>query len=170
MSKGSEALDGVRQSWDGFIGARSAQERKMLGLGGAAVVLALLYGVGLEPALEGRAKVAKALPELRQQQAQMQALAQEAQAYAARPPSNGAPMGKETLETSMSQRSLTGQVQMLGEQARVQLNSVPFSAVVNWLDELQKTGRISVVEASVASMPTPGVVSATLTLRQSKAE
>lgn len=58
--------------------ARTEQERRFLGVGGAVVLLALLYLILVDPAVEGRAQLRRTLPQLRQQAAELQAMAQEA--------------------------------------------------------------------------------------------
>jgi general secretion pathway protein M len=58
--------------------ARTEQERRFLAIGGAVVLAALLYLLLVDPAIEGRAQLRRQLPQLRQQAAELQAMAQEA--------------------------------------------------------------------------------------------
>jgi general secretion pathway protein M len=51
---------GAEQFWQ----ARTEQERKFLTVGGAVVGVALAYAVLLAPAMEGRVKLRKELPQL----------------------------------------------------------------------------------------------------------
>jgi len=52
--------------------ARTEQERRFLAVGGAVALAALLYLLLVEPAVEGRAQLRRALPQLRQQAAEVQ--------------------------------------------------------------------------------------------------
>jgi general secretion pathway protein M len=70
----------------GILGARTEQERTFLRVGGLVLGAALFYSVLVGPALEGRDKLRKALPELRQQAAELQALARRRRRCATRTP------------------------------------------------------------------------------------
>jgi general secretion pathway protein M len=151
--------------------ARTEQERKFLSIGAAAVALALVYALFVGPALSGRAQLAKALPELRQQAAQLQALAQEATELARQPAAQPTPMTREALAASLAARSITAQtLAITGEYAKLQLNSVSFPNLVTWLDAQRRDAHITMVDASFVARPEAGMVDATLTLRQLSAE
>ena len=148
--------------------ARSEQERKFLAVGAAVVLLALLYLVLLAPALEGRAQLRRTLPELRQQAAQLQTLAGEAQALAAQPAIEVAPLTRDALASTMTARGLDpASLTITGEFARVQLNNVSFANVIAWLDAQRRDSRLTVQDAQFKGLPALGQVDATLTLRQS---
>ena len=59
---------------------------------------------------------------------------------------------------------------MSGDLAKVQLNAVAFADTVQWLEELQKTARVSVVEANIDAQEQAGMVNASFTLRQQGSE
>jgi general secretion pathway protein M len=150
-----------------FWDARSEQERKLLTLGSAVVVLALIWAVLFAPAMEGRAQLKKSLPQLRQQAAQLQALAAEAASLPGSAPLDVAVMSRDSLVSSLAARSLTAQsVGMTGQYAKLELRSVPFGALLQWLDAVRREGRIVVQDASITAQATPGLVDATLTLHQ----
>lgn len=147
--------------------ARTEQERRYLAVGAAVVLLALLYMVFVAPALSGRAKLEKELPQLRQQAAQLQAMAQEAAELAKQAPPQVTPMSRESLTASLAARSLTAQnVAMTGDYAKLQLNGVSFANLVTWLDAQRRENRIGVQEAVFTPQTPAGQVDATLTLRQ----
>jgi general secretion pathway protein M len=151
-----------------FWDARSEQERKLLSLGGAFAALALVWATLIAPAFEGRAQLQKSLPELRQQAAQLQALAAEAATLSGQTPPQVGAMSSASLTSSLTARSLAAQsVGMTGEYAKLELRGVPFGALVQWLAVLQQESRISVEDASIVAQATPGMVDATLTLHQS---
>jgi general secretion pathway protein M len=147
--------------------ARTDQERKFLGIGAAVALLALVYLLFVAPALEGRAQLRRALPQLRQQAAQLQALAQEATQLNAEPVPQVAPMTREALAASMSSRGLTAQsLSLTGEYAKLQLNNASFANLATWLDAQRREGRIAVQDAVITALPAAGQVDANLTLHQ----
>jgi general secretion pathway protein M len=165
-------LSGLKQSVSTFWGERNKRERNMLSAAIIVVVLGLFYMLLIDPAVSGRRDLEKRLPALRQQAAEVQALTKEAAGLsgkaAATPP---APMTKESLEASLSRTGLKPQsVVVTGELAKVQLTSVSFASTVDWLDQLQRTARVSVVDANIEAQAQVDTVNATLTLRQQKGE
>ena len=147
--------------------ARTAQERKFLAAGAAVVLLALLYLVLLEPALSGREQLRRALPEQRQQAAQLQALAAEARSVAGQQTPPPAPLTREALAASMTARGLDpASLSMNGEYAKLQLTNVSFANLVAWLDAQRQESRLQVQDAQFTAQTAPGQVNATLTLRQ----
>lgn len=169
---------GLKQSFSTFWAARNKRERNMLSIAAAVVVLGLLYVLLIDPALSGREALERRLPALRQQSAEVQALAKEvassgvaagAAANANTPPPP--PITRERLEASLSEKGLKAQsLSLTGELARVQLAGVSFASTVEWLADLQRTSRVSVVDAVVEAQAQPDTVNATLSLRQQKAQ
>jgi general secretion pathway protein M len=147
--------------------ARTEQERKYLLGGGAAVLLALVYALFIGPALGGRAQLEKELPQLRQQDAQLRAMALEAGELAREPVAQVTPMTRDSLAASLAALSMTPQsLSMTGEFARLQLTGVSFANLVGWLDAQRRENRISVQDAAITAQTAAGQVDATLTLRQ----
>lgn len=161
---------GLRERATAYWMARTAQERKFLLVGGIVAGLALLYLVLLEPALEGRDTLRRSLPELRQQAAQLEALAGEARAVAGAPAPAVAPLTRDALAASMKTRGLDpASLTMSGEYAKVQLNGVSFANLMAWLDAQRRESRLMVQDAQFSAQGAPGQVDATLTLRQAGA-
>ena len=170
MNRFSQARAQLKASASVFWLARSEQERKLLGIAAGFVLLALVYGLGVAPAMSGRARLANSLPELRQQAAQLQAMAAEAAQLSAQAPLPVVPMSRESLAASLAARSLKPQALTLtGEYAKVQLAGVPFAGLTGWLAALRTEHRIVVQDASVVAQAEPGLVNANLTLRQTLA-
>jgi len=162
---------GLKQSLATFWGERNRRERNMLAAAIAVAVLGLVYALLIDPALSGRGDLEKKLPTLRQQAAEVQALAKEASALSGKTAPPPPAMTRESLETSLSRNGLKAQnVSVSGELAKVQLNAVPFSATTEWLAEMQRTARLSVLEAVIEAQPQPDTVNANLTLRQQRGE
>ena len=150
--------------------ARTEQERKFLVIGAGVVLGALVYLLFISPAVTGRAQLNKALPQLRQEAAQLRSMALEASELARQPPAAGIPMARETLTASLTAMGMTPQsLTMTGEFAKVSLTGVPFSSLVSWLDTQRREGRINVQDATIGAAAGDsggGKVDATLTLRQ----
>jgi general secretion pathway protein M len=147
--------------------ARTDQERKFLTVGAAVLAVTLGYLILIAPALEGRAQLRRSLPQLRQQAAQLQALAQEATALNGQPAPQVAPMTREALSSSLGTRGLTAQsLSMTGEYAKLQLNNASFANLVMWLDAQRRENRVAVQDAVITALPAAGQVDASLTLHQ----
>lgn len=147
--------------------ARTEQERKYLSIGGAVVLLALVYALFIDPALSGAAQLRRQLPQLRQQAAQLQAMAQEAGELARQPAPQPVPMTRESLAASLKARGIEPQaLTMTGEYAKLQVAGVSFANLVAWLDAQRREHRIAVQDLNVTGLATPGQVDASLTLHQ----
>lgn len=151
-----------------FWAMRDVRERKMLLAAAAVIFAALSYLIMLAPALAGREKLKQNLPPLREQVAQLQALSSEASSLNTQTVSSSvAAMTQTSLNNTLSAHGLkTQSVNVSGEIAQLQLSSVSFSATLAWLDELQKTARISVTDAKITALAQPDQVDASFTLRQ----
>jgi general secretion pathway protein M len=157
----------VRARATGYWIARSEQERRYLAAGFGVVFLALVYTGLIEPAVEGRARLQRSLPELRQQAAQLASMAGQARALAGQAPVPVTPMTRESLMTSLSGRGITpGSLTLTGEFARLQVTGVSFANLVSWLDAQRRESRIAVQEGSFTAQDPQGQVDANLTLRQ----
>ena len=154
-----------------FWTEREPRERRMLSVGAAVVAAALIYLVGFAPALQGMARLQKALPEMRQQAASLQALAREAQALGAGGATGATLSTQESIEAGLARKGLKAQsVVVTGDLVRLQMNNVSFAGILDWLDETQKSTRLSVAESSFTALAQTDMVNATLSLRQPKTE
>jgi general secretion pathway protein M len=162
-------LNQSRQSFSEFWTVRDARERAMLATAAVFVILGLAYALLIDPALNGREQLKKNLPVLHQQVAQLQALAKEAAALSIKPATPLIAMSKENIEAALARNGLKPQsVVMTGDFAKVQLAAVSFAGTLNWLDDMQKTTLLSVVDANIVALDKPDMVNATLTLRQQR--
>jgi general secretion pathway protein M len=153
----------------GFWSERDARERRMLALGAAAVFLALIYLVGIAPAATATSRLQRDLPQLRQQALSLQAMAREAQALAGSAPQQASLSTQESIEAALTRRGIKAQsVVVTGELVRVQLNNASFAGVLDWIDEMQKVARLSVIESSFTAQAQTDIVNATVSLRQPK--
>lgn len=165
------ALTRLNEGFAGFWTARSDRERKQLILALLVAALGLSYILLIEPAYVGRAKLAKSLPALRLQAAELRSLSASAKSLAgvnAPPPPD---MTQEAITAAITRNGVTPQtVAVTGNLAKIQLSSASFAGMVTWLDDMQKTMRVTVVDANVTALAQPDTVNATLTLRQQKNE
>jgi general secretion pathway protein M len=151
--------------------ARTEQEQRFLSVGAFVVLLALAYSVLVAPAINGRVALNKSLPSLRQEAAQLQALAAEASLLGHQPPAMLVPMTKETLSASLAARSMVpASLVVTGEFAKLQFKDASFASLVTWLDAQRREGRIGVQDAAITPVGDAGLVDATLTLRQNNGE
>ena len=164
-------LDQSRQSFSEFWSARDVRERAMLAVAALVVIFGFAYLILIDPALSGRDRLNKNLPVLRQQAAQLQALAKEAAALSGKSATPSIPMSKENIEAALVRNGLKPQSVMLtGDFAKVQLAAVSYTATLNWLDDMQKNALLSVVDANVVALSQADAVNATFTLRQQRNE
>ncbi len=164
-------LSGLKQSLSAFWSERNQRERNMLVAAIAVVVLGLIYALFLDPALSGRTDLEKKLPALRQPAAEVQALSKDAVAASSKAATPVPPMNKESIEASLARKGLKPQnVSVTGELAKVQLSEVSFAGAIDWLADMQRTARVSVVEAKVDALTQPDMVNASFTLRQQRSE
>jgi len=164
-------LNQSKQSLAEFWIARDARERAMLAAAAVVVALGLFYALLIDPALTGRAQLNKSLPELRQQVALLQALAKEATALSGKSAPPVTVISEESIKVALAGKGLKPQsVQITGDLAKVQLASVSFAGMLGWLDGIQKTARVSVLDANIVALAQPDMVNATLTLRQARNE
>jgi general secretion pathway protein M len=154
-----------------FLAARDAREMTMLAVAVFAGTSGLVYLLFIEPALTGRDQLNQDLPVLRGQVAQMQLLAKETAELSAKPAVMLNMMSKESIEADLARNGLKAQSVMLtGDYAKVQLAAVSFCSTLNWLDEWQKSARVSVVDANIVALPQADTVNAIFTLQQPKNE
>ena len=159
----------ARLSFTEFWAARNKREQAMLAMAALVVTFGLFYMLLFDPALTGRDRLNKSLPVLRQQVAQMQALSKQAAALSGKPAAPLMVMSKENIETALASNGLEAQsVILTGDFAKVQLAAASFSGTLNWLNDMQKSAQLSVVDANIVAQDKPGMVNATFTLRQQK--
>lgn len=162
-------LSELKESIAAFWVERNARERMVLAAGAALIMLGLVYAILLGPALSGRVQLEKNLPPLRQQAADMQAMAREAAQLAGVSTPTHAVVTKESVETLLANKNIKSPtVAVSGDVVRLQLPSASFAALLDALDELRKTAGLGVLEANIVALGAVDTVSANLTLRQPK--
>ncbi|HEY8099663.1 MAG TPA: type II secretion system protein GspM [Burkholderiaceae bacterium] len=160
-------MNQIQENVSAFWMERNARERKQIGLVLVLVACALLYMLFVAPALSGRMQLEKSLPELRLQAAELQNLSKEAATLSAATATPAPPVTKEIIESALASKGLKSQsVAATGDVIKVQLSDVSFTGMLDWLDEMQKNMRVTVVDANITAQAQSDIVNATLTLRQ----
>ena len=163
----SALLGRSRLSFSEFWAARDARERTMLAAAALVVTFGLAYAVLIDPALTGRDRINKNMPELRQQVAQLQAMSKEALSLSGKSSAPIMALTKQNIETALARNGLKAQnVMLTGDFAKVQLTTVSFAGTMHWLDDMQKTALLTVVDSNIVALAQPDMVNATITLRQ----
>lgn len=163
----ADLINQSRQTFSEFWTARNARERSMLALAALFVAFGLVYSVLIDPAMSGRKQLNRDLPVLRQQVAQLRALATQAAQLSAAPVVQPASMTREGIEAALARNGLKAQDVLLnGDFAKIQLGSASFASMLFWLDDMQRTALLSVTDADIVALPQPGKVNATITLRR----
>lgn len=162
-----QAWQDLQERLRAFWQEREARERKILALAAVFLVLAFVYAVLVNPALSGRANLAKSLPQLRQQAAELQSLSAAATQLAQQAPPPVVPVTREGIEAALARNNLKAQnITLTGDMLKLQLTNASFAALMNWLDEQQRSSRLAVTEAVIDVQPTIDIVNATVTLRR----
>jgi len=155
--------DTFKQFWD----ARAERERQFLAVAALVLVLALIYLIGIEPAITGREELRRTLPVLHQQSAQMHQMAQELAAIPGA--ENRHDVTRELIETALTGNGLKAQNLSVNDGiVRAQFAGVAMSGLQAWLLELQKSSALFVEEIKITAQE-GGLVNASLSLRQSVA-
>lgn len=145
------------------------RERRLLASVAILILLILIYLWLIQPAWDGRARLLKDMPALRQQSAEMRALTEKAVALSSQPAQRIlVPLNKETLEIGLKSKGLTPQsIVISGDSAKIQMDSVDFAGLIDWLANVQSTAHWQVVDANVSALggvTQPGIVNATISL------
>ncbi|WP_019142116.1 type II secretion system protein GspM [Noviherbaspirillum massiliense] len=169
--KAVNSFSGLKQSFSTFWSERNRRERNLLLVAMVVVVVGLFYVLLIDPALSGRKDLEKKLPAMRQQSAEIRAMAQEASALSGKAAAPVPPITRESLDASLARNGLKAQsVLVTGELAKIQLSSVSFAGLVGWLEEMQKSARLTVLDANIDALAQADTVNATLSLRQQRSE
>ncbi|MDO5692499.1 MAG: type II secretion system protein GspM [Pseudomonadota bacterium] len=124
-----------------------ARERRLVALAATVVGLALLWWVGLAPALRTLREAGPQRQALQAQAQQMQQLKTEAEALKALPRMSR-DEALRALEASVKQRLRdTGQLSVVGDRANVVLKQTPADALAQWLADARMNARATPVDA-----------------------
>jgi general secretion pathway protein M len=152
-----------------FWQQRDARERRWLSIGMVSILLALIYLIFINPALSNKAILEKAIPQLRQQVAEMAVMSGQYAKIAAQMSSDVSPVTREVVEASLLRRGIKAQTLTTADDiVRVQVTSVAYVNIMEWLLEMQKAARLTVEDAKITGLSEVGQVGVVLTLKQQK--
>jgi general secretion pathway protein M len=154
------------QSLTDFWAIRSTRERVMIASAGFIVLAALVYGLAIAPAIGGRQRLTRDLPALRQQAAEMQELSKDAAELANKSVTPEVAVTRENVEAALSRNGLKAQAVTISDGlVRVQFPTTSFAATMIWVDEMQKSMLLSVMDAHITALSQRDMVAATFTLK-----
>ncbi|MDO8653631.1 MAG: type II secretion system protein GspM [Undibacterium sp.] len=152
-----------------FWQQRNARERQFLAILTIVISVAVIYLIFVNPAISNRSKLETAIPQLRQQVSEMTAMSGQYAQIATAMTETIAPVTREVIEASLLRRGIKAQTLAASEEiVRLQVATVAYSNIMEWILEMQKAARLTVEEAKVTALPETGQVSVVLTLRQQR--
>jgi general secretion pathway protein M len=159
----------MAESFASFWQQRNAKERRMLSMATGIVLFALIYWIFINPALTNKAKLEVSIPQLRLQVSEMAALSGQYAQIATAIAESIEPISREVLETSLLRKGIKAQTLTASDDiVRVQISSVAYSTIMEWILEMQKAARLTVEEAKLTALPEKGQVGVVLTMKQQK--
>ena len=138
------ALAPLRQWWR----ALPARERRLLALAAGVVLLAVLWWLALQPALQTLRTAPAALEAAEAQLRTMQRLAAEATELRNTPPVNGE-QAAAALRAATDRLGEQAKLSLQGDRAVLTLNGISTSQLRDWLAEARSGARARPVEASL---------------------
>jgi type II secretory pathway component PulM len=152
----------IAAAWQGF----TLRERRLLTLGSVVFAMLLCWLWVIDPAIKMRKTIQQQLPMLRTQSLQLRALAQE---VAALPPVAAVTpvLSREELERSLLESGLRAeQVTFNNGIFKLNFSDVAFSALTDYLQEMQRGQQLTVIEATMTARDRIDRVDAKLSLQR----
>jgi general secretion pathway protein M len=160
----------MAESFASFWQQRNAKERRLLSMATVIVLFALIYWIFINPALTNKAKLEASIPQLRLQVSEMAAMSAQYAQIATAMTENIEPVSREVLEASLLRKGIKAQSLTASDDiVRLQISSVAYSVIMEWMLEMQKAARLTVEEAKLTALPEKGQVGVVLTMKQQKA-
>ncbi len=157
-------LEPLLLKWNGL----TARDRRMLALAAGFMVLVFAWLVAFEPAWNGRQQLAKELPGLRTDLAQMDQLAAEARMASTsnQQINESAAQLRGRIEETLADAGLSSslaQLEVNGEMIEARFRQADFEKWLYWLDGAIRETRMRVVDLSI-TRESAGIVSGRLAL------
>ncbi len=143
-SAAAQAWAQVQQRWAGL----QPRERQGVGVAGALLGLALLWWVGLSPALKTLKKAPAALAQMEQQLQHMQHMAAQAKWLSERP---RVPRGQalQLLQAATARLGPAASLAEQGDRVVLKVQELPAEALAQWLMEARSAARALPLEAEL---------------------
>lgn len=155
-----------------WLATRTPRERQILAIGGAFLILVLLYGTLVHPFYAGLAQLRRTVAEQHSLLNWMHGTAREIQALrgsgpAAAPASGGSILS--VVDQAARREHLEGAVKRLDPNnaggVRVTLEQAPFDRIVRWLDKLQRDAGLHIESLNLEATGVPGQVNGRVVLK-----
>ena len=144
----------IMESFASFWQQRNAKERRLLSIATVIILLALTYWMFINPALSNKAKLEVSIPQLRLQVSEMAAMSAQYAQIATAMTENIEPVSREVLEASLMRKGVKAQsLSATDDIVRVQIGSVAYSVIMEWMLEMQKAARLTVEDAKLTALP-----------------
>jgi general secretion pathway protein M len=159
----------MAESFTSFWQQRNAKERRLLSVATVIVLLALIYWIFINPALSNKAKLEVSIPQLRLQVSEMASLSGQYASISKAMAENVEPVSREILEASLMRKGIkTQSLSTSDDIVRLQISSVAYSTIMDWIFDMQKAARLTVEDAKLTALPEKGQVGIVLTMKQQK--
>ncbi|WP_194270605.1 type II secretion system protein GspM [Glaciimonas soli] len=169
----TQVVSQLRNTVATFWGQRNKREQNMLSVAIVVVLAALIYLILLAPAIEGRQRLQKSLPGLRQQAAELQQIIAQTGNLNQASDQAATPISQSGVEAALKRLGMSSKsILVTGNNAKVQFTAISFSGLINFLQQVQATEHWQVIEAKVNAVEPakPGIVDASVTLNQKNSE
>lgn len=144
-----------------FWRQRTHAERRTLALGGAVLVIALLYAFIWQPLSEERRRLESALPQMRNAATQMRIAAAEVTHLRNSPPKTFTQNLGGALNAANAHSPLGAPSQIMPMDAgriRLEYNAVSFDGWIDWANLLQTEHGVRIESAEITALAEPGMV------------
>jgi general secretion pathway protein M len=147
-------MQGLRTAWDRL----AVRERRAVGLAAAVVGLALLWGLGVAPALATLRQAPEQHRQLDAQLEQMRRLAASAERLRAQ--GDGPSLTPDAARLALQQATTTllgeaAQLSVQGDRASLTLRGVPPDALARWLAQVRINARLTPLQADLQHSAEP---------------
>lgn len=146
--------------------SRTLRERRVMLVGAGLLAVLLIWWWLIDPALSTRKKMQQQLPELRAQSEQVRALAKKISELPATV-SAAQPLSRPELERLLAEAGLKAQqITVADNTVTLNFSDASFSALIEWLQKVQREQQLFVTEATVTARERLDRVDATLSLQR----
>lgn len=146
--------------------SRTLRERRVMLVGAGLLAVLLIWWWLIDPALSTRKKMQQQLPELRAQSEQVRALAKKISELPATV-SAAQPLSRPELERLLAEAGLKAQqITVADNTVTLNFSNASFSALIEWLQKVQREQQLFVTEATVTARERLDRVDATLSLQR----
>lgn len=169
--KKASPFAGLADSAGAFWDERNQRERKILTLGGVAVVIGILYYSLFYFPINGIRKLTVELPLQRLASAEVQSLATQAVALKNAAAVQVEAVSQESVAASLGSRGLKPKsISVSDGFVRLQFEGVSFAGLSDWLGEQQRSTHLVLIDANFTPQKQLDSVNAMLTLKQQRTD